>query len=119
VSGKVKQPQDRKRKAVDSLKAEAQQIPDFASMEGMRVKITGRDGEVVVTILDIMEWLGEAQGLARQGDQLGAVCGMVSDTDAAALRAVRPTIGSLLAAEILTDEDEESGEPSLGESQAS
>jgi hypothetical protein len=42
---------------------------------------------------------------------------MLTDEDAARLRAVRPTIGSLMTA--LMEPVEESSEPSLGESQAS
>jgi hypothetical protein len=115
-----KQPQDRKQKgAVDALRAEAANIPQFKEVAGSRVRVTGRSGTVTVTILDILDWLGEASGLAREGDYLGAYCGMVSDEDAARLRAVRPTVGSLMAAEVVTDDDEETGEPTVGESQAS
>lgn len=114
-----KKPQDRKKKAVDALKAEARNVEGFKDVPGSRVKVSGRSGEVTVTVLDVLDWLGETQGLAVRGDYLGAYCGMVSDEDAAALRAIRPTIGDLMAAEVLTDDDEESGEPPLGESQAS
>lgn len=114
-----KQPQDRKRKAVDQLRTEAEDIPGFKETAGARVKVSGRDGEVVVTILDILDWLGEAHTLAREGDYLGAYCGMISDEDAARLRAIRPTVGSLMTAQIVDDEDEAKGQPNMGESQAS
>lgn len=113
----AKKPADHKK--VKALKAEAEKMPGFKEVAGTRLRVTGRSGEAIVTILDILDWLGESQGMARDGDYLGAYCGMVSDEDAAALRAIRPTVGSLMTAEVLTDEDEKSGEPSLGESQAS
>lgn len=120
MPNKPKQPQDRKPKAaIDQLRAEAADVPGLKEVAGSRVRVSGRSGTVTVTILDILDWLGEASGLARDGDYLGAYCGMVSDEDAVALRAIRPTVGSLMAAEVVGDDDEESGEPTLGELQAS
>lgn len=115
----AKKPQDHQKKAVQQLRTEASKVPEFKEVAGSRIRVSGRSGTVTVTILDIMDWLGESTGLASQGDYLGAYCGMISDEDAAALRAIRPTVGSLMAAEVVTDDDEESGEPPLGESQAS
>lgn len=115
----AKQPQDRQKKAVEKLQTEAAKLPGFKEVAGARIRVSGRGGTVTVTILDILDWLGESTGLAAQGDHLGAYCGMLSDEDAAALRAIRPTVGSLMAAEVVTDDGEESGEPPLGESQAS
>lgn len=115
----AKKPADRKKSAADKLRAEAANVPGVKETAGARIRIEGRNGVAVVTILDLLDWLGETSELHRQGDYLGAYCGMISDEDAAALRAVRPTIGALLSADVLTDDDEESGEPTVGESSAS
>jgi hypothetical protein len=116
----AKKPTDHKRKgAAARLRAEAEKLPGFKETAGTRIRVVGRSGETIVTILDVLDWLGESHSLAREGDHLGAYCGMVSDEDAAQLRAIRPTVGNLLTADVVTEDDEESGEPPTGESQAS
>lgn len=116
----IKQPQDHKPKqtAVDRLKAEAGSLPGLDEMAGLTLTVSGRNGSATVTTLDSpLDWDAEVIGLLAAGDYLGAICGMVSASDESALRAVRPSIGSLMAA--LMEPVEETGEASPGESQAS
>lgn len=116
----VKQPQDRKKKqtAVDRLKSEAGTLPGLDEMAGLTLAVEGRNGKVTVTTLSSpLDWDAEVIGLLGSGDYLGAICGMVSTEEGAALRAVRPSIGSLMAA--LLEPVEETGEASPGESRAS
>lgn len=112
-----KQPQDRKRKAVDQIRAEASKVPGVAETQDRRLAVEGRLGAATVTTLNMMDWDAEVPALLRDGDYLGALCGMVSVEDAALLRSVKPTIGALMTA--VYAEDEETGEASPGESQAS
>lgn len=112
-----KQPQDHKKKAVERLAAEASQVPGIAETEGRRLTIEGRLGAVTITTLNMLEWDAEVPGFLREADYLGALCGMVSQEDAARLRAVKPTIGAMMTAVYASDE--ETGEASPGESQAS
>ena len=116
MSGR-KQPQDHQRKAVDRVRAESSTIPGIAETQDRKLAIEGKAGSVTVTTLEMLDWDASVPGLLAAGDYLGAICGMVSDEDAARLRAVRPTIGSLMTA--VYADDEESGEASPGESQAS
>lgn len=115
--GKVKQPQDRQRKAVERLRDEADSMPGIAETEDRRLTVEGKGGKVTVTTLNMLDWEASVPGLLGAGDYLGALCGMVSDEDAAKLRACRPTIGAMMTA--IYAEDEETGEASVGESQAS
>ena len=114
---KPKQPQDHQRKAVDRLRSEASKVPGVAETQDRRLTIQGRLAAVTVTTLNMLDWDADVPALLRDGDYLGALCGMVSVEDAAALRASKPTIGALMAA--VYAEDEETGEASPGESQAS
>jgi hypothetical protein len=117
VSKGPKVPQDHK-KAAERLRDEAKKLPGIEELAGLSVTVSGRRGDVTVPVIDDpLEWDAEVMGLLRSGDYLGAICGMLTDEDAVRLRAVRPTIGSLMTA--LMEPVEESSEPSLGESQAS
>ena len=114
----VKQPQDRKAKAADRLRKEAQALPGLDEMAGLEITVSGRAGSVTVTTMDSpLNWDAECMAFLKSGDYLSAICGMVSDEDGVRLRAIRPSIGSLLTA--LMEPAEESSEPSPGESQAS
>jgi hypothetical protein len=69
-----------------------------------------------------MDWDATVMTDLKEGDYLHALCGMLPDEDAMRLRAIRPTIGSMLAAIMQPAVDangEESSEPSPGESRAS
>jgi len=117
-----KKPQDHQKKAAERLRDEAKKLPGIEELAGLSVSVSGRRGEVTVPIIDDpLEWGAEVMGLLRSGDYLGAICGMLTDEDAARLHAVRPTIGSLMTAlmEPADEAGEESSEPSVGESQAS
>jgi hypothetical protein len=112
-----KQPADHKRKAsAERLREEAERLPGIESMAGVELTVSGRHGEVTVTPLpNPMDWDADVIGYLREGDYLSAVCGVLPDADGAALRAVKPSIGSLMAAL-----NEPAGsEPSVGEPQAS
>jgi rRNA processing protein Krr1/Pno1 len=118
VSKPVKQPQDRKAKAADRLRDEARQLPGLEEMAGLEITVSGRTGTVTVTTMEsALDWDAECMAHLKSGDYLSAICGMVTDEDAARLLAVRPSIGSLLTA--LMEPSDESSEPSPGESQAS
>ena len=117
MSPKPKQPQDHKKKAAAQLQAEASKVPGIAETENRRLTVVGRLGEVTVTTLDMLEWGAEVPGFLRDGDYLGAICGMVSADDEQRLRASKPTLGAMMTA--IYAPDDESGETSLGESQAS
>lgn len=114
-----KQPQDRKRKATaDALRAEAERLPGIEGMAGVELVVAGRHGEVTVTPMpNPLDWDADVYTFLREGDYLSAICGVVSEEDAAALRAVKPSIGSLLTA--LMEPTEGASEPPVGESQAS
>lgn len=112
-----KQPQDRQRKAVDRLRAEAENVPGIAETQDRQLVIEGKVSTVTVTTLNMLDWDASVPGLLAAGDYLGAICGMVSDEDAVLLRAARPTIRAMMTA--VYAEDEETGEESPGESQAS
>jgi hypothetical protein len=119
VSKGAKVPQDHKQKgAADRLRDEASRLPGMDELAGLTLTVTGRNGEVTVTALDNpLDWDAEVIPSLREGDYLSAICGVLSTEDAARVRAVRPSIGSLLTA--LMEPAEESSEPSVGESQAS
>ena len=113
-------PQDRKPKktAIDRLRDEAKSLPGLDEMAGITLEVSGRGGKTQVTTLESpLDWDAEVIGHLGSGDYLSAICGMCSDEDAARLRAVRPSIGSLMAA--LMEPVTETGEASPGESQAS
>lgn len=117
-----KKPQDHKRKAdadpLEQVRAEAKGLPGLDAMAGIKITVTGRNGTATVTTIDDpFEWDAEVIGLLGAGDYLGAICGMLSDEEGTLLRAMKPSIRSLMSA--LMDAPEDSGEPSLGESQAS
>lgn len=114
-----KQPQDRKKKgAAERLRAEAGQMPGLEELASQELTIAGRAGEVTVQILENpLDWDAEVMSSLRDSDYLAAICGMLSTEDGQRLRAVRPSIGSLL--EALMAPDDEAGESSLGEEQAS
>jgi hypothetical protein len=114
----AKKPADHKRKgAVDQLRAEAANIPGISETEDRKLVIVGRIAEVTVTTLNMLDWDAEVPGFLREGDYLAAICGMVSPEDAARLRASKPTLGAMMTA--IYAPDDESGEASPGESQAS
>lgn len=110
----AKKPADRKKKArpIDRLRAEMGSL-DIPAGE---LTIRGRNGKAKVTILDPFEWDAEAVAFLNSGDYFSGVLGMVSPEDAARIRLVRPSLGQLF--EALLDNDEP-GEPDVGESQAS
>jgi hypothetical protein len=112
-----KQPQDHKRKAVDRLRAESDKVPGIAETQERRLTIEGKAGTVTVATLNMLDWDAAVPGQLAAGDYLAALCGMVSDEDAALLRAARPTIGAMMTA--VYAEDEETGEASVGEQHAS
>ena len=113
-----KQPQDHKKKgAVDALAAEASKVPGIAETENRTLVIEGRLGTAKVTTLGVMDWDADVFGFLGTGDYLSALCGMVSPEDAAILRSVKPSVRAMMTA--VYDQDEESGEASVGESQAS
>jgi hypothetical protein len=114
-----KQPADHKRKqAIDRLRDEAERMPGIEGMAGVEITVTGRHGTVTVTPMpNPLDWDADVLSFLREGDYLSAVCGMVPEESAAALRAVKPSIGSLMAA--LMEPTEETSEPPVGESPAS
>ena len=118
-----KQPQDHKQKgAADRLQAEARSLPGLDELRGVSVTIKGRRGEVTVkAIEDPLDWDAEVVTHLGTGDYLSAICGVLSEEDAARVRAVKPSIRDLLTALIEPNEDDEEddGELSVGESQAS
>lgn len=119
----VKQPQDHQPKqagpsALDRLREEARKFGGFEEYAERELTITGRLGSVTVTTLNPLDWDAEVLSAISRDDYLTAIAGMCSEADGAAVRRVKPTIGSLMLAFAGVEEDE-SGEPSLGESQAS
>lgn len=120
MPSKPKQPQDHKPKksAIDRVREEAKSLPGLDEMAGLTLKVEGRNGEVQVTTIESpLDWDAEVIHHLGAGDYLSAICGMLEDHDAARLRAVRPSIGSLMAA--LMEPVEDTGEESPGESLAS
>lgn len=109
-----KKPADHKKKAtaIDRLRAEFGGI-DIPVGE---LEISGRNGKVTVTLLDPFDWTAEAVTCLRENDYFSAIIGMVSESDAAKLRAVQPTLGSLFEALL---ENPEPDADDVGESQAS
>jgi hypothetical protein len=116
--GNAKKPADHKPKKdmLELVRAEAAKQAALTDMGGRTFTITGRRGEAEVTTLDAMDWDAEVVGLIREGDYFGALAGMVSDEDEAALRQVRPSISALMVA---FTEPSDDGDLPLGESQAS
>ena len=115
-----KQPQDRqpKKAAIDRLRAEAKSLPGLDEMAGLTLTVSGRNGSATVTTMDSpLDWDADVIGNLGAGDYLSAICGMVSTEDGNRLRALRPSIGSLMAA--LMEPGDDTGEASPGESQAS
>jgi hypothetical protein len=118
VSKSAKVPQDHKQKAADQLRKEAAKLPQLEELAGLSLTVSGRNGEITVATLDSpLDWDADCMAFLREGDYLSAIVGMISTEDGLRLRAVRPSIGSLLTA--LMEPAEESSEPSVGESQAS
>jgi len=115
----AKKPADHKPKAdaVAQMQAEASRIPGISETENRTLVIAGRLAEVTVTTLGMLDWDAGVPGALREGDYLSAICGMVSDTDAALLRASKPTMGAMMTAVYAPSTD--TGEASPGESQAS
>lgn len=114
----AKEPQDRKRKATERLREEAERLPGIEGMAGVELTVAGRHGTVTVTPMpNALDWDADVYTFLREGDYLSAICGVVSEEDAATLRAVKPSIGSILAS--LMEPAEQTSEPPVGESQAS
>ena len=115
-----RKPQDRKPKqsALDRLRDEARNFAGFEEYAERELHVDGRLGSVTVETLSPLDWDAEVLSAIARDDYLTAIVGMVSPSDGDRLRRVRPTIGSLMLAFAGVEEDE-SGEPSLGESQAS
>jgi hypothetical protein len=120
-----KKPQDHKPKkdAVDNLRAESLRLPMLDELRGLSVTVGGRHGKVTVQALDDpLDWDAEVVTHLGHGDYLSAICGVLSDEDAARVRAVKPSIRDILTAltEPVSDADGNGdGELSVGESQAS
>ena len=120
-----KQPQDRKPKkgAAERLQSEALRLPLLDELRGISLTVHGRRGEVTVQAIDDpLEWDAEVVSHLGHGDYLSAICGVLSDEDAAKVRAVKPSIRDILSALMEpndADDAEDSGELSVGESQAS
>ncbi len=114
-----KQPTDHKRKqSLDKLREEAERLPGIDGLAGIELTVDGRHGTATVhTMSNPLDWDADVYTFLREGDYLSAICGVVSDEDGAALRAIKPSIGSLLAA--LSEPTDETSEPSVGEPQAS
>ena len=113
----AKQPQDHQKKGVDRLQAEASKIPGIAETENRQLVIASEGGPITVTTRPMLKWKGSVVSRLREGDFLEAICGMVSPEDAARLRMADPELEELMTA--VYADDEESGEASPGESQAS
>jgi hypothetical protein len=116
----ARQPADHKPKksSAERLREEAERIPGIEGMAGVELTVSGRHGSVTITPLaNPMDWDADVFTFLREGDYLSAICGVVTEQDAAALRAVKPSIGSIMAA--LMEPDEETSEPPVGESPAS
>lgn len=116
-----KQPQDHKPK-----KSAAERVRNEASasvlddLAGRELTVTGRHGEITVTTLgDPLEWDAEVVSFLREGDYMAAIVGMLSLEDGQRLRALRPSLKSLMEIVMGDGEHEDESEPSLGESQAS
>ena len=120
-----KQPQDRKPKkgAAERLQSEALRLPLLDELRGISLTVHGRRGEVTVQAIDDpLEWDAEVVSHLGHCDYLSAICGVLSDEDAAKVRAVKPSIRDILSALMEpndADDAEDSGELSVGESQAS
>lgn len=118
----TKQPQDRKPKksAVQRVRNEAGGSSVMAELAGRELSITGRHGQITVTTLgDPLDWDAEVVSFLREGDYLAAIIGMLSLEDGQRLRALRPSLKSLMEIVMGEGEHEDESEPSLGESQAS
>ena len=120
-----KQPQDRKPKkgAAERLQSEALRLPLLDELRGISLTVHGKRGEVTVQAIDDpLEWDAEVVSYLGHGDYLSAICGVLSDEDDAKVRAVKPSIRDILSALMEpndADDAEDSGELSVGESQAS
>src|SRR5689334_5479851 len=105
-----KQPQDHQKKkdAVDRLRDEAASLPEMEDLAGLVIEVSGKQGKARVTLLDSpLDWDAGVPQYLRDSDYLEAICGMCSDSEAAKVRAVRPTIGDMLRA--LMEPIEETG----------
>lgn len=117
---KAKRPQDRQQKqsALDRLRAEARKFAGFEEYAERELHIDGRLGSVTVRTLSPLDWDAEVLSAIARDDYLTAIAGMCSPADGERVRRIHPTIGALMLA-FSAVEDDETGELSPGESQAS
>lgn len=113
-----------KKGAAERLRDEAGGLPMLDQLRGLTLNVRGKRGEVTVQAIDDpLEWDAEVVSHLGHGDYLSAICGVLSDEDAARVRAVKPSIRDILTALMDSGESDEDGdgdgELSAGESRAS